>query len=76
MPPFEQLIVICLNDRGKPEGIGDWPERGKMYKVKDILRNATMDGSFGYVLDGLNPQGKWDTYRHDRFGEFAILNLN
>lgn len=76
MNEFEQLFVTFIDDTNKPDDIGDWPEKGKIYKVVDVMRNSTMDGSFGFVLEGLNPQGKYDTYRHTRFAEFARLNLN
>lgn len=76
IPSYIQLFVVCINDKGKPEGIGDWPKLGNLYQVQDVMKNSTMDGSLEFVIKGLNPQGKWDTYRADRFTEAFQLNLN
>lgn len=76
IPPFIQYFVCCIDDNGKPDGIGDWPKKGKVYQVLDVIKNSKMDGSYGYVIKGLNPRGRWETYRADRFIEAYNVNLN
>ncbi len=75
-PGFIQYLVICINDDGKPDGIGDWPKKNKIYELEEALPNAAMDGSLSFSIKGLNPQGKWDGYRSDRFAPYMTINLN
>jgi hypothetical protein len=77
IPKYLQVFVLCVDDSNKPDDIGDFPEVGKLYEVEDFIRNSKMDGSIGFVLKGLYPQGKYETYRADRFRvpyEELVLN--
>lgn len=65
---YFQFFVRCINDTNRPWDANlTWIKRGRVYEVEEVRKNAAMDGSFALILKGMNPGGKFDGYRSDRF---------
>lgn len=69
-----RLMVMCLDDTAKPEGVTDWPIKNEFYFVESIY--TTIDGGNIIRLAGLDPS-PYMGYKSCRFVQlFTKFNQN
>ena len=67
-----EFVVKCMDDDLKPEGIGDWLEKGLHYIVDSM--QLTADGNYAYVLRGMKVNKPYTGYSMKRFQRVYVAD--